>query len=124
MRLPHTPLRLPTRRFLAVEPQRQALGTAAGLNEFRKGRLNRSEAARGEVAMQIRAAAVGDDGAADDNGVTGEGMGFFGRDGDELRHKFLQHRAAVVVKRAGKVDGLAGSERAEAGIKVIVMPVD
>jgi hypothetical protein len=51
-------------------------------------------------------------------------MGFFGGDGDEFRDELLQHRAAIVVEGAGEVDGFASSERAEAGVEVIVVPVD
>ena len=84
----------------------------------------RRVAAAGQVAVQLRAAGVGDDVLADDDRVAGERVGLFGCNRNQLGDPLGERPAAVVVERAGIPDRLARRKRAEARIEVIVVLVD
>ena len=51
-------------------------------------------------------------------------IGLLGRDLDQLRNPVAQHRPAVVVERAGIIEGEVRRQRAEAGVEVIEPRVD
>src|SRR5262245_10467339 len=73
---------LPGSSFFAVQAQREALGAAAGFNEFGEGRFVRRVAAVFQVVVQLWATSVGDNMLADDDGVTSKRLSLFCSDRD------------------------------------------
>ena len=76
------------------------------------------------VLGQLGRPVVQDHGLADDHRVAAKRDGFLGRDLDQMGDPVAQHRAAIVVERAGIVEGKVGRQRAEAGIEMIEPRVD
>src|SRR5262245_4964163 len=114
----------PGRGFFAVEPQREALGAAAGFDEFGQRRFVRRVAALPQVAMKLRTPRVGDDVASNNDRIASERLGLFGGDRDQRLDPLGQSATTVIVERAGIPDRLAGRERTEARVEVIVMLVN
>ena len=71
---PVSPLvvRRPRRRILAIQSQRQALGTAARFHEFIQRRGDWRESAVSQVTVQLVATGVGHHCRADDDRIAGE----------------------------------------------------
>ena len=88
----------PRSGILAVEPQREALGAAAGLDELVERCGDRFEATCCKILMQAIAAAVRDNLAADNHGIAGEPLGLVLLDFDQLVDRFGDGPTAVVVE--------------------------
>src|SRR5262249_46701682 len=110
--------------LFAIEAKGEALGAAAGFDEFGEGRFVGRVAVGDEVLVKLRAAAVGDDVLADDDGVAGKRLGFVPRYGNERRDALGKCAAAIVIESAGIPDRFARRKRTKAGVEVIEMRVD